>query len=76
LSNNESVFISNYDLIFDKIISLISSKTNLVVDDTPPENFLKMRKQNEDKFQKKKSTVDDELSERLKKLNEPKNKQG
>jgi hypothetical protein len=46
------------------------------VDDTPPENFLKMRKQNEDKFQKKKSTVDDELSERLKKLNEPKNKQG
>jgi hypothetical protein len=46
------------------------------VDDTPPENFLKMRKQNEDKFHKKKSTVDDELSERLKKLNEPKNKQG
>jgi hypothetical protein len=70
------VFISNIINYYNFNISLISSKTNLVVDDTPPENFLKMRKQNEDKFHKKKSTVDDELSERLKKLNEPKNKQG
>ena len=35
-----------------------------------------MRKQNEDKIKKKATSVDDELSERLKKLNDPKNKQG